>query len=80
MRGGSVIHAFAWKTLWQQAQDPRIGVKVHAYAWKAHPRPRCNVSLTRSLVSLLLGPLLTWSTVITTARTSFVTHSLAPTH
>ncbi|MED6215046.1 hypothetical protein PIB30_109494, partial [Stylosanthes scabra] len=36
MRGGSVIHAYAWKTLWQQAQDPRIGVKVHAYAWKAH--------------------------------------------
>ncbi|MED6214597.1 hypothetical protein PIB30_104552, partial [Stylosanthes scabra] len=35
MRGGSVIHAYARKTLWQQAQDPRIGVKVHAYAWKA---------------------------------------------
>ncbi|MED6129668.1 hypothetical protein PIB30_110182, partial [Stylosanthes scabra] len=27
---------YAWKTLWQQAQDPRIGVKFHAYAWKAH--------------------------------------------
>ncbi|MED6203214.1 hypothetical protein PIB30_113387, partial [Stylosanthes scabra] len=37
MRGGSVIHAYAWKTLcWQQTQDPRIGVKFHAYAWKAH--------------------------------------------
>ncbi|MED6227490.1 hypothetical protein PIB30_114085, partial [Stylosanthes scabra] len=67
MRGGSVIHVYAWKTLWQQAQDPRIGVKVHAYAWKAHSRPRYNVSLTRS-------------TLITTPRTSLVTHSLAPTH
>ncbi|MED6178530.1 hypothetical protein PIB30_108524 [Stylosanthes scabra] len=36
MHGGSVIHAYAWKTLWQRTQDPRIGVKVHAYAWKAH--------------------------------------------
>ncbi|MED6129151.1 hypothetical protein PIB30_105105 [Stylosanthes scabra] len=67
MRGGSVIHVYAWKTLWQQAQDPRIGEKVHAYAWKAHSRPRYNVSLTRS-------------TLITTPRTSLVTHSLAPTH
>ncbi|MED6202504.1 hypothetical protein PIB30_106272, partial [Stylosanthes scabra] len=50
-----------------QAQNPRIGVKVHAYAWKAHSRPRYNVSLTRS-------------TLITTPRTSLVTHSLAPTH
>ncbi|MED6214269.1 hypothetical protein PIB30_101374, partial [Stylosanthes scabra] len=37
-------------------------------------------TLTRSLVFLLLGPLLTWSTLIITPRTSLVTHSLAPTH
>ncbi|MED6166050.1 hypothetical protein PIB30_105365 [Stylosanthes scabra] len=63
----------------ESQQDPRIGVKLQAYAWKVHPRPRCNVSLTRSLVSLLLDPLLTWSTLITTPRTSLVTHSLTPT-
>ncbi|MED6201176.1 hypothetical protein PIB30_092328, partial [Stylosanthes scabra] len=54
-------------------ESPRICVE-------SSPKATCNVSLTRSLVSLLLGPLLTWSTLITTPSTSLVTHSLAPTH